>query len=140
MNHILEQKVYFSDTDTYSVVWHGTYLRWIEMGRVEFCQECGKSLTELEELDIFVPVTNINIRYKASAKLEDIVLIETTVSSFNGFSANFHQIVKSKQDGKVFIEADVNVVSVHKNGQLYRKMPEVLAELFRKATQCPQYV
>lgn len=54
MKHVFEQKVYFSDTDTYSVVWHGSYLRWMEMGRVEYCDQCGFPLKELENQDILL--------------------------------------------------------------------------------------
>ena len=39
MKHTFEQKVYYSDTDAYGVVWHGSYLRWLEMGRVEYCED-----------------------------------------------------------------------------------------------------
>ena len=55
MKHIFEQKVYFSDTDNYGVVWHGSYLRWMEMGRVEYCKDAtGLTLKELEMRDILL--------------------------------------------------------------------------------------
>lgn len=136
MKHSFEQKVYFSDTDNYGVVWHGAYLRWMEMGRVEFCKEIsGFSLKELEIRDILLPVASINIKYKSSAKLEDIVVIETEVVSFNGLSATFKQTIKSKTSDKVFVVADVVIVAVHQDAKLYRKMPEPLASTFEKETK-----
>ena len=69
MKHTFEQKVYYSDTDAYGVVWHGSYLRWLEMGRVEYCEDLGLNLIELEKQDIVMPVTNMNIRYKANANI-----------------------------------------------------------------------
>ena len=77
MKHTFEQKVYYSDTDAYGVVWHGSYLRWLEMGRVEYCEDLGLNLIELEKQDIVMPVTNMNIRYKASGRLNDIVVVDT---------------------------------------------------------------
>lgn len=132
MIHTFEQKVYFSDTDNYGVVWHGSYLRWMEMGRVDFCSALGYTLKELEGMDILLPVSSINIKYKASAKLEDIVVVETEVSEFRGLSATFKQIVKSKETGQVFITADVVIVAVHSDGKLYRRIPEPLYSLFEK--------
>ena len=41
MKHIFETKVYYADTDAYGVVWHGTYLRWMEKGRVDLCDMLG---------------------------------------------------------------------------------------------------
>ena len=48
MKHTFEQKVYYSDTDSYGVVWHGSYLRWLEMGRVEYCEDLGLNLIEMQ--------------------------------------------------------------------------------------------
>ena len=141
MKHTLETKVYFSDTDNYGVVWHGAYLRWLEMGRVEFCKQMtGLTLKELENMDILLPVSNINIKYKSSAKLEDTVIIETEVSQYNGFTATFKQIVKSKETDKVFVSADVLIVAVHSDTKLYRRMPEPLASTFEKEIKCPASV
>ena len=70
----------------------------MEQARVEFCRELGIDLVAMKENDVVIPVTNINIRYKASAKLDDKVLVETqitkiraiiAVSLFSPFSALF---------------------------------------------------
>ncbi len=134
MKHTFDQKVYFSDTDNYGVVWHGAYLRWMEMGRIDYCNNLGYTLKGLENLDILLPVSSINIKYKASAKLEDIVTIETEISEFRGLTATFHQIIKSKKSGKIFVDAEVIIVAVHQDGKLYRKIPEPLHALFLQET------
>lgn len=140
MKHIFEQKVFYSDTDAYGVVWHGSYLRWLEMGRVGLCELMGHSLIELENQNIVLPVVNLNIKYKQSAKLEDVMLVETEITSFRGFTVTFTQTIKSKETGKTYIEAEVTVVAIDKNGKLYRKMPEVLAKTFEEVLSCQQPV
>ena len=71
MKHTFEQRVFYADTDCYGVVWHGSYLRWLERGRVELCEQLGHSLLKLtEEQDILLPVINMNVKYKMSAKLK----------------------------------------------------------------------
>ena len=140
MKHIFEQKVYYSDTDAYGVVWHGSYLRWLEMGRVCLCEMMGHSLIDLKNQDIVLPVVNLNIKYKMSAKLEDELSIETEIVEFNGFTVKFKQIIKEKKSGKVCIDADVSVVAINNDGKLYRKMPEVLAKSFDEVLKCPQLV
>ena len=140
MKHIFEQKVYYSDTDSYGVVWHGAYLRWLEMGRVELCEMMGHNLNDLVKQDIALPVAAVNVKYKASARLEDVLVIETEISKFNGFSLTFKHFIKSKETGKTFIEAEVVVVAISNSGKLYRKMPEVLAKSFEEAMKCPELV
>ena len=80
MEHIFEEKVYYADTDAYGVVWHGTYLRWLEKGRVLFCEKLGLNLSELTKNDIALPVATVNVKYKASARLDDEIVISTKVT------------------------------------------------------------
>ena len=140
MKHIFEQKVFYSDTDAYGVVWHGSYLRWLEMGRVGVCEMLGHNLIDLKEKDIVLPVVNLSVKYKMSAKLNDVVVTETEISEFNGFTVKFKQIIRSKETGKVCIDAEVSVVAIDNNGKLYRKMPEVLAKSFDEVLICKELV
>lgn len=140
MKHIFEQKVFYSDTDAYGVVWHGSYLRWLEMGRVGVCELLGHNLIDLKEKDIVLPVVNLNVKYKMSAKLNDVVVTETEISEFNGFTVKFKQIIRSKETSKVCIDAEVSVVAIDNNGKLYRKMPEVLAKSFDEVLKCKELV
>ena len=133
MKHILEQTVYYADTDSYGVVWHGTYLRWMEQARVEFCRELGIDLVSMKENDVVIPVTNINIRYKASAKLDDKIAIETTITKISPLTVTFNQIIKNRENDKVYTISDVEVVAVNSEGRIYRRMPEVLKTACEKS-------
>lgn len=137
MKHTFEQKVYYADTDTYGVVWHGAYLRWLERGRVDWCNLQEHNLLDLKAMDILLPVVNMNVRYKASAKLEDNLIIETRIEKFNGLTVTFNQTIKSKETMKTFIEASFEVVATNHDGKLYRRMPEVLTNIFEKEIKCP---
>ena len=136
MKNILEQKVYYSDTDAYGVVWHGSYLRWMEMGRVELCEDAGLNLINLEKQDIAMPVTNMNVRYKASARLNDVVVIETSIKEISPIRVTFEQINRNKADGKLFIKAEFEVVAIHNDGSIYRKLPEAIVNAFNKVEVC----
>lgn len=133
MKHAFEQKVYYSDTDAYGVVWHGSYLRWLEMGRIELCEDMGYNLAELQAQNITLPVVNINVRYKSSAKLNDEMIIETSIQKFNPLTVTFEQKILDKKTGKTFVEGVVDVVAIDNGGKLYRKMPQILLEAFEKA-------
>lgn len=135
IKHIFEQKVYYSDTDAYGVVWHGSYLRWLEMGRIDLCELMGHNLLKLQEQDIALPVVNLNVKYKSSAKLNDDLVIETSIQKYNNLSVTFEQKILNKNTGKLFIEALVDVVAIDNNGKLYRRMPQILLDIFEEATK-----
>lgn len=140
MKHTYESRVYYADTDAYGVVWHGAYLRWLEKGRVELCDMLGLNLVLLKHNDILIPVTNMNIKYRASAKLDDRIIIESWIEKYNTLSVTFKQVIKSKDNGKIFTEAAFDCVAVTNDGKLYRKMPKELAEKFEKGVKCPAFV
>lgn len=133
-----EQRVFYADTDSYGIVWHGSYLRWMEMGRVYWTEKQGIKLESLrDDYDIVIPVAGINIKYKMSAKIDDVMVVETELLSFNGLSAVFKQVISNKETGKVYIEAEVNIVCVNKEGKLYRRVPEILSNIFNEVLKCP---
>jgi acyl-CoA thioester hydrolase len=134
MKDIFETKVYYSDTDAYGVVWHGAYLRWLEKGRVDLCEKLGLDLIAMKNMDILLPVTNMNVKYKASAKLNDDIVIETWIEKFNNLSVTFKQRIcettSNSEQCRVFIEATFDVVAISNAGKLYRRMPKELLDAF----------
>ena len=124
MKHEFKQKVFYSDTDAYGVVWHGSYLRWLEMGRIGLCEIAGYSLSKLYEADVTLPVVELNVRYKSPAKLEDELLITTELKENSKLSMTFSQKIYNSKTMKLNIEASVKVVATHNDGNLYRSFPD----------------
>ena len=135
MKHEFKQKVFYSDTDAYGVVWHGSYLRWLEMGRIGLCELAGYSLSKLFDADITLPVVELNVRYKSPAKLEDELLIETKLKELSKLSMTFEQKIFNSDTQKLNIEATVKVVAVHNNGNLYRALPEQMCDFANKVSE-----
>ena len=132
MEHAFKQKVYYSDTDAYGVVWHGSYLRWLEMGRVKAIEEAGSKISDLEKMNIVLPVVELNIKYKNSAKLDDVILIKTEVEEYKRFHITFKQTITDENQEKVYIEAAVKVVAIDKSGKLYRSLPEPVLDIIKR--------
>ena len=126
MENIFKDKVYYSDTDAYGVVWHGSYLRWLEKGRVLFCEDLGLNLVDLSKQDIVLPVTSMNIKYKASAKLNDDISVSTKIVKRTPLSVTFLQTVNDAETGRLFVQAEVDIVAISNAGQSYCSLPDVL--------------
>ena len=136
MENIFKDKVYYSDTDAYGVVWHGSYLRWLEKGRVLFCEDLGLNLGDLSKQDIVLPVTSMNIKYKASAKLNDDISVSTKIVKRTPLSVTFLQTVNDAETGRLFVQAEVDIVAISNAGKLYRRLPEVLDKTFSGDVIC----
>lgn len=135
MKHEFKQKVFYSDTDAYGVVWHGSYLRWLEMGRIGLCEIAGYSLSKLYEADVTLPVVELNVRYKSPAKLEDELLITTELKENSKLSMTFSQKIYNSKTMKLNIEASVKVVATHNDGNLYRSFPDEMNDFVEKVKE-----
>lgn len=129
MKHAFNTKVFYSDTDAYGVVWHGSYLRWLEMGRTYICEQADLKLSQLEKQDIVLPIAELNIKYKNSAKLDDELIINTEIIEKGRFYITFYQTIIDKSTKKTYIEATIKVVAIHTDGKLYRSLPEQVEKI-----------
>jgi acyl-CoA thioester hydrolase len=69
--------VRYAETDMMGVVYHGSYLPWLEIGRTELLKAHGLPYRELEAQGFFLPVVDISLRYLRPAKYDDTVVVTT---------------------------------------------------------------
>jgi acyl-CoA thioester hydrolase len=69
--------VRYSETDMMGVVYHGSYLPWLEIGRTELLKSYGLPYRELEADGFFLPVVEVSLRYLRPAKYDDVVIVST---------------------------------------------------------------
>ena len=130
MKHTAEMRVYYADTDAYQVVWHGAYLRWMEAARVELTNLLGLDLKQLQETGDILPVRDLSIKYRLSAKLDDVLKIETEIEECSPVKIVFKQIIRNKETDAVNIEARVTCVAVNTHtGKMYRKIPDYILDV-----------
>ncbi len=133
MEYIQEIRVLYSDTDSYGVVWHGSYTKWFEAARVGLVEMLGLELETLEKNNILFPVVEMNIRYKSSAKMNERIIIKTHISEIKPVSITFEHNVYEKNTGILRVNAHTTIVVINsETGKLYRKIP---SELYSKFEQ-----
>ena len=69
--------VRYAETDMMGVVYHGSYLPWLEIGRTTLLKEHGLPYRELEAEGFFLPVLEVGLRYLRPAKYDDTINITT---------------------------------------------------------------
>lgn len=135
MKHSNEVRVLYSDTDAYGVVWHGAYIKWLEVGRVELSEMLGLPLEDLEKDGITFPVVDLNLRYKSPALFNERIIIETTIEELKNTSIKFAHTIKDKASDKVHVSATSVIVAINEEGKLYRKLPEKIYNCYKKALE-----
>ena len=66
-------RVIYGDTDRMGIVYHGTYLRYMEHARVEFMRRLGMVYAKMERRGFGLPVVDLGVSYLAPARYDDVV-------------------------------------------------------------------
>jgi len=95
--HQIQFRVRYSETDQMSVVYHGSYIPYFEMGRVEWLRNKGISYKELEERGIALPIVSMTINYKKSARYDDLLTVITKFKSQSSVKIEFDCEIRNEQ-------------------------------------------
>ena len=79
--HEVQVRVRYSETDQMGVVYHGNYLPYFEIGRVEWLRDKGVSYKWMEENGIALPIASLSLNYKKPARYDELLNIKTKFKS-----------------------------------------------------------
>ena len=96
--HQIEVRVRYSETDQMGVVYHGNYIPYFEIGRVEWLRNKGISYKSLEESGIALPIVSMTINYKKSARYDDLLIVRTKFKKNSTVKIEFDCEIWSEQN------------------------------------------
>jgi acyl-CoA thioester hydrolase len=126
--HYQPVRVYYEDTDFSGVVYHASYLRFMERGRTNYLRLLGADQRAMfEEVAEEAPgfafvVRSMQIDFRKPARMDDVLEIVTAPVEVKGASIVLHQRV-SRAD-ELLVEARVQVAFV--SGGRARPIPKAL--------------
>src|SRR3954451_11298118 len=82
-------RVRYAETDQMGVAYYANYLVWFEVGRSQFCNDCGFSYRDMErETGLYLIVAEANCRYRIPARYEDELIVRTTIDALTRRTVN----------------------------------------------------
>lgn len=97
-HHLTHLRVRYAETDQMGIVYYGNYPQYFEIARTEWLRALGYTYRDMEEQGIMLPVRDLQIRYKAPARYDDLLRVETRVEDKPDRRIRF--------DHKIFNEAE----------------------------------
>lgn len=77
--HDTQIRIRYADTDQMGHVYHGKYVEYFEVGRVEMLRHFGMPYTDIEAKGILMPVAGIDIQYKRPLHYDELITVRTIV-------------------------------------------------------------
>jgi acyl-CoA thioester hydrolase len=127
-------RVLYADTDQMGVVNNAVYLRWFEIGRAEWLRQRGRPYKDLEAGGFLLPVVEAHLRYRESARYDDVVDISGGPTDLRAASVKFEYVLRRAADGIILCEGWTLHACMSPDGKV-RRFPDELLSLFHPDPQ-----
>ena len=124
-------RVYYHHTDAGGVVYHGTYLDFMEAARIELLAALGLDLAELaaKEAVLFI-VYKLEVEYHRPARLNEQLVVTAEIARVGGVRLEFEQRVL--RGDELLVAAKVKAACVHPGTYKPVPLPDRLREKLKQ--------
>lgn len=115
------------------IVHHGTYISYFEVGRVEYMRRRGLDYHSWTELGIHLPVVEAYVRYRRTARFDELLSVETRLTELARVKVRFdYRLIRAPEEdpsGDVVAEGHTLLACVDQHHVPRRLPPEAEAVL-----------
>lgn len=125
-------RVYYEDTDAGGIVFYANYLKFFERARTEWLRALGIGQQELiEQQGAMFVVKSASVDYRAPARLDDELMVVTTIEKLGRASVQFLQ--QAWRGDQLLTSASVKVGCVDAASMRPRSLPDDVAAKMQAA-------
>ena len=124
--HEIPIRVRYCETDAMGFLHHSNFLSYFEMGRTELFRAQGGDYRKMEEGGHFFVVVEMNVKYRAPARFDDLLSLRTRVVRVT--PAKLEHEYKLSRDRTVIADAHSILACVDREGRV-RRISHVVPEL-----------
>ena len=133
----LNKKVLPQHTDHAGVVWHGTYLNWLEESRIDSIGKAGIKYIELLNRGFEMPVYRIEIKYLMPIMIGDEIIVKSFFITNQGPRIKVNSTITNLRN-KIHAEASIDIVLINKETfKVVRKRPDFLENYLNNLRKGP---
>ena len=117
LGQVAQARVLYADTDKMGITYHASYLRYMELGRVEFIRNSGMPYSQMERQGLALPLTDVAVRYKSPARYDDKMTIYVGLSLLTKIRVHFDYRFVVAAGDRAGLDEDVDSVTDHLVGR-----------------------
>lgn len=125
--NLASYRVIYGDTDQMGVAYYANYLKWFEIGRTELLRQVRIPYTAIEERGLRFPVIEVSCRYFRPSRYDDVITIETTLTSLGRATLTFsYRLLRKEKGDEVLIASGwTRHACMDQKGEITKISPEV---------------
>lgn len=118
----------FFDVDSMNVVYHGNYVKFLEVARCNLLDKIGYGYNEMLATHFMFPITTLNVKYIRSLQFEEEAIVKTTLVEWENRIRIKYEI-RSLKTGLVVTKAETTQMAVKiPEGETLFVCPKVFTE------------
>lgn len=98
-------RVRFSEVDSLRMVWHGSYVAYLEDAREAFGHRYGLGYMTIFQHGYYAPVYDLRLNYRHTATIDDELIVRTTMLPKPGGKICFNYIILNTRTGEEVLTA-----------------------------------
>ncbi len=125
--------MYLEDTDAGGIVYHASYLRFLERMRTEYLRHVGLEQSRTFQLDVSFVVHTMNLVFQRPALLDAELEVTCELLEARGARLMFHQTVRDAHAHTIHCSAHVSIACISVSTKRPRRIPpEVVSAVTTK--------
>jgi acyl-CoA thioester hydrolase len=116
-------RVRYAETDRMGFLHHANYPIYFEQGRTELLRTLGLTYRDLEDQGFLLVLARLDIRYRAPARYDDLLTLETRV--IRTTAVRIEHGYRLLRDRQLLAEGTTTLACVDRDGRL-QAIPELL--------------
>src|SRR5262245_52537813 len=128
-------RVRYAETDAMGVAHHASYIVWLEQGRTELLRASGISYRSIEAAGFFVVLTDLQARYVAPARYDDVVRLRAWLDGWRSSGMSFGYDLRLADSGAPLLTARTEHVFIARASGRPTRAPAELVELLHGFTK-----
>lgn len=114
-------------TDYAGIVWHGSYVAWLEEARVAYLRSRQIEFADLVSMGCDLPVVNLTMRYHRSLKMGMNAIVKVRFLPVQKVRLICDCQIQSLDGVELYVTAQVTLVPIDRTtGKILRQMPPSL--------------
>ncbi|NJR38852.1 MAG: acyl-CoA thioesterase [Leptolyngbyaceae cyanobacterium CSU_1_4] len=107
------------------MVWHGSYVVWLEEARLEYFRALGVEYTDLVGSGCELPVIDLSIRYHRAIKMGAEAVVKVCLCEIKGVRINWDYRIESAEGLHVTARLTLVAIDRHK-AKILRQLPPLI--------------
>lgn len=130
IEHSINIRVRYSETDQMHYVYYGNYAQYFEMGRAEWLRNLGITYKNIEDSGIMLPVLDLHIRYHKPATYDELLKLTTKVVKKPTVKIEFEHSI-CNQDNELLTSGKSILVFIDKKRNRPTRVPAYFLDIIK---------